>query len=52
MSYYDDYIADGLCCESCGGYMDGNTPGFSRVCVGCQKAAERLAKPRKSKARS
>ena len=35
MSFYDDYVADGLCCASCGGLLDGGEPGFSRFCVGC-----------------
>ena len=30
MSYFDDYIADGLCCESCGGLIDSDEPGFVR----------------------
>lgn len=41
MSYYDDYVAEGLCCESCGAYLDGNEPGYSRFCYGCQKARDR-----------
>lgn len=36
MSYFDDYIADGLCCESCGGMIDLDEPGFVRLCDGCQ----------------
>lgn len=36
MSYYDDYVAEGLCCESCGGLLDGSEPGFSRLCDGCR----------------
>lgn len=47
MSYYDDYVADGLCCESCGGYMDGSEPGHSRMCWSCQRATKEQAKPAK-----
>lgn len=36
MSYFDDYIADGLCCESCGGLIDLDEPGFVRLCDGCK----------------
>jgi hypothetical protein len=36
VSYFDDYIADGLCCESCGGMIDSDEPGFVRLCAGCQ----------------
>lgn len=39
MSYFDDYIADGLCCESCGDFIDTNEPGFVRQCAGCRKPA-------------
>lgn len=47
MSYYDDYIADGLCCEGCGGYLDGSEPGFSRFCDGCRKSVKAPAKAKK-----
>ena len=26
MSYFEDYIEDGLCCMQCGGYVDGDEP--------------------------
>ena len=35
MSYFDDYIADGLCCECCGAVLDMDEPGFVRRCDGC-----------------
>jgi hypothetical protein len=47
MSYFDDYVADGLCCEQCGGLLDGIEPGFVRVCAGCQRASK--PKPAKAK---
>ena len=35
MSFYDDYVADGLCCSSCGEMISGDEPGFARLCAGC-----------------
>lgn len=35
MSYFDDYIADGLCCNVCGAYIDGDEPGYPRTCEDC-----------------
>ena len=47
MSFYDDYVADGLCCQSCGAYI-GDEPGYPRFCFGCDP--ERLkGKQTKSK---
>jgi hypothetical protein len=37
VSYYDDYIADGCCCECCGAYLDGGEQGFARRCDGCKE---------------
>lgn len=52
MSYFDDYVADGLCCEQCGEFMGGDEPGFVRVCYGCEQAGKRnAAKATKPKAR-
>ena len=36
MSYFDDYVADGMCCEGCGEFLGGDEPGFVRRCGGCQ----------------
>lgn len=47
MSYFDDYVADGLCCQSCGAYI-GDEPGYPRFCFGCDP--ERV-KPRPAKAK-
>jgi len=48
VSYFDDYIADGLCCECCGGLIDMDEPGYSRLCAGCARPVP--AKPsRKAK---
>lgn len=35
MSYFEDYVQDGLCCEVCGGFLGGDEPGFVRRCGGC-----------------
>ena len=39
MSYFDDYVADGLCCEGCGEFLGGDEPGFVRRCASCDNAA-------------
>lgn len=26
MSFYEDYVEDGLCCQYCGAYIDGDEP--------------------------
>ena len=46
MSYFEDYIEDGLCCESCGAFIDGSEAGFVRRCAGCAPGNETPAKPR------
>ena len=35
MSYFEDYVQDGLCCECCGAYI-GDEPGYVRRCDGCK----------------
>jgi len=35
MSFYEDYVADGLCCMVCGTLIDGEEPGYPREC-GCE----------------
>ena len=42
MSYFDDYIADGLCCNVCGAYIDGDEPGYPRI--NGQKELEKIKK--------
>ena len=49
MSYFDDYVADGMCCECCGTYM-GNEPGYVRRCDGCQPKPKPKPVARKVKA--
>lgn len=36
MSYYEDYVADGLMCSSCGVLIDGREPGYPRECGYCE----------------
>lgn len=35
MSFYDDYVADGLYCQCCGAYI-GDEPGYPQFCDGCK----------------
>lgn len=51
MSYFDDYVADGLCCEQCGEIMDGDEPGYVRVCYGCEQATKRKKAKQSKRAR-
>ena len=37
MSFFDDYVADGLCCMSCGQVIDYEEVGFPRLCERCEK---------------
>lgn len=48
MSFYDDYVADGLCCQSCGTFI-GDEPGYPQFCWGCDP--ERQPKPKKANKR-
>ena len=41
MSYFDDYIADGLCCQVCGAYIDDDEPGYPRTCEDCLQEEQR-----------
>jgi hypothetical protein len=45
MSYFEDYIEDGLCCEGCGEFLGGDEPGFIRRCAACEQAQVRAAQP-------
>lgn len=44
MSFFNDYVADGLCCQVCGAYIDGDEPGFPRTCDDCIKEKEQRIK--------
>ena len=48
MSYFDDYVADGLCCECCGVFLD-DEPGFVRRCYSCQSPEDKPLRVRQSK---
>lgn len=53
MSYFDDYVADGLCCQTCGEVIDGNEPGYPRECNFCNsKIFAKLDKVERNKQRS
>jgi len=46
MSYFEDYIEDGLCCEGCGEWLGGDEPGFIRRCVTCEGAIKNRGRKR------
>jgi hypothetical protein len=50
MSFYDDYVADGLCCQCCGAYI-GDEPGYPQFCYGCKPKPEKTRKPTAKKRR-
>lgn len=40
MSFYEDYVAEGLACSSCGQFFfDDDEPGFPRECDECEKVS-------------
>lgn len=50
MSYFDDYVAEGLCCECCGAFMGGDEPGYVRRCDACLRAEKKSeSKPKRKK---
>jgi hypothetical protein len=38
MSYFDDYVEDGLCCAMCGEFMGGSEPGHIVYCSTCAQS--------------
>lgn len=52
MSYYDDYIAGGLCCQVCGGIIDLEEPGHPRTCEFCSGNMFKIDKLERNKQRS
>lgn len=36
MSFYEDYVEEGLCCQICGAFIDGEEPGYLRTCEDCE----------------
>ncbi len=49
MSYFDDYIADGLCCQVCRAYIDDDEPGYPRTCEDCLQEEQRRNQKKKQK---
>lgn len=47
MSYFEDYVADGLCCQICGEVIDGKEPGFTRTCDDCLEYEKQQLRQRK-----
>ena len=47
MSFYDDYVAEGLCCEACGALIDLDEPGYARLCAACERDDRRLPPKRR-----
>jgi len=37
MSFYEDFVADGICCSICGELIDEKAPGYVRECADCKK---------------
>jgi len=37
MSFFEDYVQDGICCETCGELIDGSASGFIRRCPACKE---------------
>jgi hypothetical protein len=35
MGEFADGLLNGLCCEVCGKYLDGEKPGYPRICIDC-----------------
>ena len=52
MSFFDDYVADGLCCNVCGEYIDGEEPGYPRTCEACSSSFDKVNKLERNKHRS
>lgn len=52
MSYYDDYVADGLCCQVCGAVIDLQEPGHPRTCEFCSENIFKVNKTERNKQRS
>jgi hypothetical protein len=38
VSYFEDYVEDGLCCAMCGEFMGGSELGFVRYCSSCERS--------------
>ena len=40
MSFFEDYVEDGLCCMSCGQVIDYEAVGYPRFCNSCLEVYE------------
>lgn len=40
MGQMTDAVLDGLLCQSCGGFIDGEEPGYPRNCEDCEEENE------------
>ncbi len=49
MSFFEDYVEDGLCCMCCGQLIDGDEPGYPRYCEFCEPKKYRRNKNKKGK---
>ena len=37
MSFFEDYVEDGICCMCCGQVIDGEAVGYPRLCEDCEE---------------
>ncbi len=44
MAFFDEFVADGLCCAQCGEMIDETEPGYVRTCDECKKKKRRTVK--------
>lgn len=49
MSYFEDYVEEGLCCEGCGEFLGGDEPGHVRRCATCERAYQDAERQRATK---
>lgn len=49
MGEITEAILEGLFCQICGGYLDGNEPGYPRTCEICEKNAKPSKKKKRKK---
>jgi len=50
MSFFEDYVEDGLCCSICGEVIDNTEPGYPRTCKECSDS-QRQSKIERNKQR-
>lgn len=42
MSFFEDYVEDGLCCTVCGQVIDGKEAGYPRECEFCKPKIDKV----------